>query len=402
MRGSGPGPTVTSAPWATVWSAVGFAPGGPAVRAPSRFVSFVAFRITWQTLGCNWSLSLFCNAISCLSCTGNVSSYFSFNFLNMDVGGLPGLLARFPTRGWRTVAERDHRDTFRSWDIRESGDWRDFAVWKLIGDVDHGVRFGLASFPLSRWSRWTSLSGWRPRSVPGSWSWSGSRSWSRIGQRSGSSQRPTSRPREASWSWIRPGPAPWSGLTGCVGSRVGQRGPPSPPSWRMVLIWGGAGCRTGSSGLSFWRHGLFTLWQERLLRFVLGALLLALFTFGFLLLSFGFLLLFLLLAALAGPLGAAIWGVFCRPGPGPGRVAPVVPSAWGMVSQSVKSKDTWSKKKKNKSDILSKSKVLEHTCLLCSIARCSAADKLWFSSSLLSSEAGYHCCRALPQRQSAI
>ena len=68
----------------------------------------------------------------------------------MDVGGLPGLLARFPTRGWRTVAERDHRDTFRSRDIRESGDWRDFAVWKLIGDVDHGVRLGLASFPLSR------------------------------------------------------------------------------------------------------------------------------------------------------------------------------------------------------------------------------------------------------------
>ena len=44
----------------------------------------------------------------------------------------------------------------------------------------------------------------------------------------------------------------------------------------------------------------------RLLRFVLGALLLAVFAFFGLLLVFGFLLLFLLLTALAGPLRAAV------------------------------------------------------------------------------------------------
>lgn len=344
MRRSGPGPTVTSTPWATVWSAVGLAPGGPAAWASCRFVCFVNFSISWQRHCCNWSLSFLCNPINCLSRGGEGTvSYFSFNFLNMDVGRLPGLLIRLPAWGRRTVAQWDHRDTFRSGNSRESGDRCDFTLRSVISHMDHGVGFGLACLPLSGWSRWTPLPGWwhRPGSIPGSRSWPGSR----IGQTFG--HGPASRSSQTSRSWIKPPSR--SGPTGCVGSRIGPwvsewRGPP-PPSWRMALTWGGLGQRMGSSWLSSWRRWPFTIWQVSLLRFVFGALLLAMFAFFGLLLVLGFLLFLLLLAACVGSLGAVVWRVICWSGPR--RITLVIPSAWGMVIQSVKSKDAWRKLKKD-------------------------------------------------------
>lgn len=264
------------------------------------------------------------------------------------------------------------------------------------------MRCSFARLPLSRGPGQTPPSRWWPGSVPGSWSWPGSGPRSRVRLRFGPGQRLTLRPGSAPGSRVWPCPPSGSGMTGRVWSGVGpgsserHRGVAPPPAWWLIPIWGAMGWRTGFPGLPLWRQRPFPLWPVIALRFGLGALLLAVFTFFGLLLVLGFLLLFLLLPPRAGPLWAALRRVFR--GAGPRGVTSVIPSAWRVFIQSAKSKEAWSTKNQTKRDI--PSKFWKVTCPLCSISPGSAVDRLWFFSSLLSSVAAFHCRRALPPRPS--
>lgn len=115
-----PGPTVTSAPWTAVWATVGPASGGPAGWTSWFLGRSVNFRPPQPRLGCDCCLRFVCDAICRRAGGGNVICYFSFNLLNMDVGGFPGLLTRFPPGGWRAVTQWDHRDILRRRGSRES------------------------------------------------------------------------------------------------------------------------------------------------------------------------------------------------------------------------------------------------------------------------------------------
>lgn len=399
-----PGPAVASAPWMAVWAAVRPAPGGAAGWGPWFLGGSVVFRPPRQRLGRGRHLRLVRGgAVRRRPRGGSVSRYLSFDFLNVDVGGLPGLLTRFPAGGWRAVTQRDHRDALRRRGCRESQERSHGVVWRFIWLLDSAVRCSLARFLLSWGSGQIPLSRWRPRFVPGSRPWPGPRSWVGVRLRFGQGQRMTPRPGMASGSWVWPCPSSGSGMTGRVWSGVGpgvserQRGAAPPLDRWLIPIWGMTGWRAGSSRFSLWGQRPFALWPVIALSFDLGALLLAVFMFFGLLLVFGFLLLLLLLLlARAGPLWAAVRRVFR--GAGPRRVTSVIPSAWRVFIQSVKPKDAWSENNRIQRDIFSE--FWKATCPLCSISPGLGAGRPWFFSSPLSSAAAFHCRHAPPPRPS--